>query len=81
MGGNLPPARKTSIYVDDEVDAALQRAADRDAVSKAEVIRRALATAAAQAPQQLPVGVGCLDFDPVAVDDLDDELGRTGFGT
>jgi hypothetical protein len=73
--------RKTSIYVADDIDAALQRRADRDGIPKAEVIRRALAAVAQDAPPPPLAGIGSLDFPPVAPDDLDDELARTGFGT
>lgn len=76
----MPPMRKTSLYLDDEVDAALSRRAAREGVAKAEVIRRALAAAAAEAPQPPVVGIGAVDFPPVAPEDLDDELTRTGFG-
>jgi len=72
--------RKTSLYLEHSVDQALQRRAERDGVTKAEVIRRALAVAAEVTPPCALSAVGALDFEPVAVDDLDDELTRTGFG-
>lgn len=77
----MPPVRKTSLYVDDQVDRALQRRAEREGISKAEVIRRALAAAAEQAPDPPLSFIGTLDFAPVPVEGLDEELERTGFGT
>lgn len=72
--------RKTSLYLNDQVDAALSRRAAREGVPKAEVIRRALAAAVAEAPQPPVVGIGTLDFPPIPPEDVDHELARTGFG-
>ena len=51
-GGSLGTTmKKTSLYIEDDVDAALGRLAEAEGVSKAEVIRRALRAAANGAPR------------------------------
>ncbi len=56
--------KKTSIYLDDELDAKLARRAAEEGVTKAELIRRVL-TAAVSRPQRVkPRAVGFEDRRP-----------------
>ncbi len=71
--------KKTSIYLDLDVDRALTRIAERDGISKAEVIRRSLARTVAEAPRpRLSVGVGEGPGD--LAENVDRYLTETGFG-
>lgn len=73
--------RKTSLYLDDTVDEALQRKAVEEGVTKAEVIRRALIREATEAPTPPLPGIGALAFEAVPPEEIDAELTRSGFGT
>lgn len=80
-GGWYPTSvKKTSLYLDPEVDAALARLAEREGITKAELIRRSLADAAAAAPRPriTAIGVGAGPGD--VSDAVDDHLAETGFG-
>lgn len=71
--------KKTSIYLDLDVDRALTRIAERDGVTKAEVIRRSLARTAAESPRpRLSVGVSEAPGD--LAENVDRYLTETGFG-
>jgi hypothetical protein len=50
--------KKTSIYVDPDVDRALNRRATAEGTTKAALIRAALAAAAAPAKRAKPLGCG-----------------------
>ncbi len=72
--------KKTSIYLDEELDRALSRRAAEEGVKKAELIRRVL-TAAVGRPRR-PSAVG-FDNDDAPVDlsaNVDRYLAETGFG-
>ena len=66
--------RKTTVYLSDELKAAIERAAVRRQLSDAEVIRQAVADAA-QTPRPTP---GFLDVEPFA--ERTEEL-LAGFGS
>ena len=72
--------KKTSIYLEPELDATLARMADRLGVTKAELIRRSLrATAEGEArPRVNAIGVGKGPGD--VSDDVDRHLVDSGFG-
>lgn len=72
--------RKTTVYLEPELDRALARLAARDGISKAEVIRRALreATREVKRPKIRAIGVGRGPGD--VADDVDRHLAETGFG-
>ena len=73
--------KKTSLYIDEEIDAGLARRAAAEGVSKAEVIRRALREAAVRAPRLKPFGRGIIkDGPPNLSTSLDDGTDET-FGT
>jgi len=72
--------KKTSLYLEPELDATLARIAERDGISKAELIRRTLRglAAAASTPRLTAIGVGRGPGD--VSDDVDRHLTETGFG-
>ena len=65
--------RKTQIYIDDELDAALRDEAALRSVSRAELIRTLLRAqlypSTADAPEGLDSVVGSLDIEPFSADD------------
>jgi predicted transcriptional regulator len=72
--------KKTSLYLEPELDAALARLAESQGLTKAEAIRRALSDAVASAsrPRIRAIGVGNGPGD--VADDVDRHLAQTGFG-
>lgn len=80
-GGRWYTARvkKTSIYVDPEVDRALARRAAAQGTTKAALIRDALAQAGASAAAK-PRACGVFDGPGDLSQDVDGHLARTGFG-
>jgi hypothetical protein len=73
--------KKTSLYIEPEVDAALTRKAEAQGISKAELIRRLLAEGAAQAPAPRFSAIGVLEGAPSDVsENVDRYLAETGFG-
>jgi hypothetical protein len=73
--------KKTSLYLEPEVDAALAHIAQQQGITKAELIRRTLrdAAAAAPRPQVTAIGIGEGPGDVSA--DVDKHLTDTGFGS
>ena len=76
--------KKTSIYLDPDLDAALARRADEEGLTKAELIRRTL-KASIEKPRRRPQvkGIGIIDDDLGPNDlagNLDHWLGEWGFG-
>ena len=66
--------KRLQIMIEEDLDAALQRQADHDGVSKAAVVRRIVR---AQLPPVLPLTAdplsqmaGADDFEPAGVDDV-----------
>ncbi len=72
--------KKTSLYLEPEVDAALARLAEQLGITKAEVIRRSLRDTAAAAPRPRisAIGVGAGPGD--VAERVDEHLADTGFG-
>lgn len=70
--------KKTSLYIDLEVDRALDRRAATEGISKAEFVRRVLAAAVSERPRPRARGVfeGPRDFGSGA----ERHLAETGFG-
>ena len=81
MGGTIYGMKKTTVYLDESVDRALGRIARAQGITKAEVIRRALAVAArrAERPRITAIGVGHGPGD--VADDVDHYLDESAFGT
>jgi hypothetical protein len=71
--------KKTSIYVDPEVDRALARRAAAEGTTKAALIREALAAAGTPAAAK-PRGCGAFDGPDDLSQDIDGHLAKTSFG-
>jgi hypothetical protein len=72
--------KKTSIYIDPDVDRALGRRAVAEGTTKAAVIRDALADAAAPATRAKPRACGVFDGPGDLSEDVERYLAETGFG-
>jgi predicted transcriptional regulator len=72
--------KKTSVYLEPELDRALARLARSQGITKAEAIRRALAAAVAEVatPRITAIGVGEGPGD--VADDTDRHMDETRFG-
>ena len=73
--------KKTTIYLEPELDRAMSRLAAKQGVTKAEAIRAALRQAGSQVdrPRIRAIGVGRGPGD--VADNVDRDLGVTGFGS
>lgn len=73
--------KKTSLYIDDEVDRALAVRAAAEGVTKAELIRLTLGAAVAAQARVKPRAVALVeDGQPSIARDIDAFLESTGFG-
>jgi hypothetical protein len=72
--------KKTSIYLETEVDRALDRRATAEGTTKAALIRLALAEAAAPAMRPRPRACGVFDGPEDLAREVDRYLAQTGFG-
>lgn len=72
--------RKTSIYIDPEIDRALGRRAAAEGTTKAALIRDALAQAAAPAMRAKPRACGVFEGPGDLSENVDRYLAETGFG-
>ena len=75
--------KKTSIYIEPELDIALSDLARRDGVSKASVVRRALRREIDIEGDARPplVGIGVFEGPGDLSQNVDRHLRETGFGT
>jgi hypothetical protein len=72
--------KKTSIYIEPDVDVALGRRAAAEGTSKAEVIRAALRAAAEGSIRVKPRAIGVFAGPGNLSERVDEELAKTGFG-
>ena len=72
--------RKTSIYIDPDVDVALARRAAAEGTTKAAVIREALRVAAGASRRVKPSARGVFSGPPDLASRADEHLSRTEFG-
>ena len=72
--------RKTSIYLEDGIDLALARRAEREGKTKAALIREALHAAAAGSIVVKPQARGAFEGPPDLAENADEHLRSTGFG-
>jgi hypothetical protein len=73
-------SKKTSLYLDPDLDRAVARLAAAEGITKAEAVRRALRRAVGEArPRISAIGVGEGPGD--VADNVDRHLRETGFGT
>jgi hypothetical protein len=73
--------KKTSIYLDEELDHGLARRAAEEGVTKAEYIRRTLSGAVQRPKRPKPKGIGIIKGGPTDMSrNVDKYLRETGFG-
>jgi hypothetical protein len=72
--------KKTSIYIEPDVDVALSRRAAEEGTTKAELIRRALRDAAGDALHVKPRARGVFSASADLAARADEHLAATGFG-
>jgi len=70
--------KKTSLYIDPEVDRALDRRAAAEGITKAELVRRVLAAAVSERPK--PRARGVFEGPEDLASGTDRYLSKTGFG-
>jgi hypothetical protein len=73
--------KKTSLYLDPDVELALERLAAAEGVTKAEIVRRALAKEAQRSPRPRITAIGVGTGPGDVADDIDEHLRNTDFGT
>ena len=76
----MPEVKKTSIYIEPEVDAGLSRRAAAEGKSKAEIIRAALREAAGGAIGVKPTALGAFAGPADLSARVDEYLAESGFG-
>ncbi len=76
----IEAVKKTSIYLDPDVDRALARRAAAEGTTKAELIRRALDDATAPTMRPRPEACGVFEGPGDLSRDADRYLSETGFG-
>lgn len=72
--------KKTSLYLPDEVDRALSRRAARQGVTKAQLIRLALAREVESAQRPPPAGAGVFSGPADLSERVEERLAESGFG-
>ena len=72
--------KKTSVYLEPELDLALERLAASVGITKAEAIRRALRRETARVERPLATAIGVGDGPGDVAADVDRHLTETGFG-
>jgi hypothetical protein len=72
--------KKTSIYIEPDVDVALARRAAAEGTTKAAVIRQALREAAQGTVRIKPRARGVFDGPPDLATHADEHLAQSGFG-
>ena len=79
MYGTLCRVKKTSIYLNAELDHVLARYATAHGISKAEAVRRAVASLAAEAPRPRITAIGVAE-GPGDIAENDELYLLEGFG-
>ncbi len=80
VGGILVEMKKTSIYIEPDVDVALSRRAAEEGTTKAELIRRALKEAASGSLRVKPRARGVFAGPADLAERADEHLAASGFG-
>jgi Ribbon-helix-helix protein, copG family len=80
VGGKIGVMRKTSIYIEADVDIALSRRAAREGTTKAEVVRNALRAAARGSIGVKPRARGVFAGPADLAENADEHLTASGFG-
>jgi len=79
-GGNVWAVKKTSVYIEHDVDVALSRRAAEEGTTKAELIRRALRVAAGDAVRVKPRAQGVFVGPTDLSEHVDEHLEASSFG-
>ena len=79
-GGILGAVKKTSIYIDADVDLALNRRAAAEGTAKAQIIRDALRDAASGSVRVRPRARGVFTGPADLASRTDEHLAQSGFG-
>jgi len=72
--------KKTSVYIEPDVDVALARRAAAEGTTKAELIRQALRDAAGRSSRVKPRARGVFSGPPDLAAEADEHLADSGFG-
>lgn len=80
VGGRLRPVKKTSLYLEPDIDRALARAAAAEGITKAALIRRTLAAVARPSQRPRPSGAAIFDGPRDLATRTDEALAQDGFG-
>jgi hypothetical protein len=72
--------KKTSIYLEPELDRALARHAAAQGISKAEAVRRAVAAAVAKTPRPRIRAIGVIDGPGDVAENIERYLAEGDFG-
>lgn len=72
--------KKTSVYLEPELDRAVAELAQRSGISKAEAIRQALREAVRDVPARRITAIGVFDGPRDLAERVDDHLTDSGFG-
>lgn len=81
MGGTLYVMKKTTVYLEPELDRAIGRLASSRGLSKAETIRDALRAATAGVVRPRIGAIGVADGPGDVADEVDRHLAETKFGS
>lgn len=79
-GGRIGSVKKTSIYIEPDVDVALARRAAAEGTTKAELIRQALRDAAGRSLRVKPRARGAFRGPADLASRADEHLAESGFG-
>jgi hypothetical protein len=79
-GGRLAAVKKTSIYIEPDVDLALTRRAAAEGTTKAQIIRDALRDAASGSVRVQPRARGAFTGPADLASRTDEHLAQSGFG-
>jgi len=80
VGGTLYEVKKTSVYLDPSLDAALSREAAARGLTKAELIRRTLERAVSDSKRPRITAIGVGEGPGDVADEVDRHLAETRFG-
>ncbi len=79
MGGKLRQVKKTSLYLEPELDRALATRAEREGITKAQLVRQLLAAAVENGKRPRPT-IGVFQGPGDLAQNVDRYLDETGFG-
>jgi hypothetical protein len=81
MGGTIRGVKKTTLYLEPDLDRAIGRLAAKKGITKAEAIRAALREATGRIGRPRISAIGVAHGPGDVADDVDRHLAETGFGS